>query len=155
MYNFTRNVGWSLIFDLNLMLRTDNSSTGKWNSTNAQQFINYSSQKGYTMDFELGNGIFISNSFFQNFLEPEFLQSLFGYSLTGAQIADSYHDLRNLLNSNSLFKNSKIIGPSILSRSTGLTSTEEQIFEEYNIKVKAQVYFYKFEFSQQWWRQLY
>ena len=80
---------------------------------------------------------------------------MFGFSLTGAQIADSYRDLRNLLNSNSLLKNSKIIGPSISSRSTGLSSTEEQIFEEYDIKVKAQVDFYKFQFSQQWWRRLY
>jgi hypothetical protein len=55
-YNFVQNAGWRLIFDLNDMLRTNETSTGRWNSSNAQLFLNYTSQKGYEMDFELGNG---------------------------------------------------------------------------------------------------
>ena len=53
LYNFTKNVGWRLIFDLNQMLRT---ADNHWNSTNAQLLINYTSSKGYDFDFELGNG---------------------------------------------------------------------------------------------------
>src|SRR4051794_18037782 len=52
LYNFSKNAGWSLIFDLNLMLR----SGDKWDPSNSQDFINYTSSKGYEMNFELGNG---------------------------------------------------------------------------------------------------
>lgn len=45
-----------LIFDLNLMVRNGS----EWDPSNAQQFIDYGSSRGYDMDFELGNGIFLS-----------------------------------------------------------------------------------------------
>uniref|UniRef100_A0A914CFQ3 Uncharacterized protein n=1 Tax=Acrobeloides nanus TaxID=290746 RepID=A0A914CFQ3_9BILA len=58
-YSFVQNAGWRLIFDLNDMLRTNETSTGRWNSSNAQLFLNYTSQKGYELDFELGNGFWV------------------------------------------------------------------------------------------------
>ena len=59
LYNFTQNSGWRLIFDLNVWTTSENNSPGpnwKWNSTNTEQFLNYTSSKGYAIDFELGNG---------------------------------------------------------------------------------------------------
>jgi hypothetical protein len=53
LYGFSKNAGWRLIFDLNQLLR----SGSNWNSSNAQDFINYASSRGYDLDFELGNGI--------------------------------------------------------------------------------------------------
>lgn len=49
LYNFTKNAGWRLIFDMNLELFNRNQ-------TNAIQLLNYTSSKGYDFDFELGNG---------------------------------------------------------------------------------------------------
>lgn len=54
LVNFTRNVGWDLIYDMNDRLRTSNKT---WNSTNAQEIINFLSAKEYTnVNFEIGNG---------------------------------------------------------------------------------------------------
>jgi hypothetical protein len=58
LYNFTKTAGWRLSYDLNALLRTGSQiNTSTWDSSNAQDLINYASQRGYEMDFELGNGI--------------------------------------------------------------------------------------------------
>lgn len=53
IHRFTQKVGWTLIFDLNSLYRTD----GVWNSSNAEVLIKYSIKKNYSMaGWELGNG---------------------------------------------------------------------------------------------------
>uniref|UniRef100_A0A914V5M5 Uncharacterized protein n=1 Tax=Plectus sambesii TaxID=2011161 RepID=A0A914V5M5_9BILA len=50
---FASSVGWRLIFDLNVLIR---SPDGRYNTSNAEMLLNYASQMNYSMDFELGNG---------------------------------------------------------------------------------------------------
>lgn len=51
--NFVTKVGWSLIFDLNSLLREG----GQWLPDNAKLLMDYTSQKGYKITgWELGNG---------------------------------------------------------------------------------------------------
>uniref|UniRef100_A0A914DWT8 Uncharacterized protein n=1 Tax=Acrobeloides nanus TaxID=290746 RepID=A0A914DWT8_9BILA len=54
LYTFTKNVGWRLIFDFDLLRR---NSDDKWDPTNAINLLNYTTSKGYEYDFELGNVI--------------------------------------------------------------------------------------------------
>ena len=50
---FVQNVGWKLIFGLNQLLR---NTDGSWDSSNAEQLIDYTMKKGYQVAWELGNG---------------------------------------------------------------------------------------------------
>ena len=52
---FVQVVGWEFIFGLNSLLRNP-YPVGVWDSTNAAQLMAYSSSKGYTVNWELGNG---------------------------------------------------------------------------------------------------
>lgn len=59
IHRFAQKVGWTLIFDLNSLYRTD----GVWNSSNAEVLINYSIKKNYSMaGWELGNGTEVINN---------------------------------------------------------------------------------------------
>ena len=62
---FVQVVGWEFIFGLNSLLRNP-YPVGVWDSTNAAQLMAYSSSKGYTVNWELGNGetCTVSISFF-------------------------------------------------------------------------------------------
>ena len=50
--------GWEIIFGLNEFLRTS-WPDGDWDSTNAEKLMRYSVSKGYQVNWELGNGIYI------------------------------------------------------------------------------------------------
>ena len=52
LYNFTQAAGWSLIFDLNQLIRNGSN----WDPSDAIEFLDYATSKGYSLDFELGNG---------------------------------------------------------------------------------------------------
>ena len=52
---FVKTVGWEFIFGLNSLLRNP-YPVGVWDSTNAAQLMSYSTSKGYTVNWELGNG---------------------------------------------------------------------------------------------------
>jgi hypothetical protein len=121
LYKLVNNSGWRLIFDFNQLLRAGtNMQTSTWNSTNAQEFINYASSKGYEMDFELGNGNFRSKilDVHVEILEPDLYFKQVNFSLSSQQLADGYNLLRNILNNNSLYKKSLLIGPSTASGSS-------------------------------------
>lgn len=81
IHRFTQKVGWTLIFDLNSLYRTD----GVWNSSNAEVLIKYSIKKNYSMaGWELGN-------------EPgEYLRK-FGVHLTVQQLVKDYQKLSSIL----------------------------------------------------------
>ena len=50
---------------------------------------------------------------FNPFKEPDGFPNQFNTTISGAQIAEDYQTLKNLLNSNNLYKNSIIMGPSV------------------------------------------
>ena len=52
---FVSKVGWHLVFGLNLQLRKP-WPIGAWDSSNAVELMKYSTQKGYNISWELGNG---------------------------------------------------------------------------------------------------
>ena len=50
---FTQLAGWDFIFGLNVLLRQPD---GNWDSSNAEDLFAYTMSKGYTVNWELGNG---------------------------------------------------------------------------------------------------
>ena len=52
---FVEVVGWEFVFGLNGLLR----SNGVWDSSNAALLMSYSNSKGYKVQWELGNGMYI------------------------------------------------------------------------------------------------
>ena len=52
---FTQLAGWDFIFGLNVLLRKPD---GNWDSSNAEDLFAYTMSKGYTVNWELGNGEF-------------------------------------------------------------------------------------------------
>lgn len=93
---FVAKVGWSLIFDLNSLLRKN----GNWSPENAQLLLNYTSMKGYKIaGWELGN-------------EPDAYNHKFGYRITASQRAEDYLQLHSLLNQYSEWRKCVTIGPS-------------------------------------------
>ena len=54
--DFVQTVGWDFIFGLNGLLRTPYPN-GSWDSDNARTLLSYTASKGYTVQWELGNGV--------------------------------------------------------------------------------------------------
>ncbi|XP_052102586.1 heparanase-like isoform X15 [Mytilus californianus] len=110
--HFVTKVGWSLIFDLNSLLREN----GQWLPDNAKLLMDYTSQKGYKITgWELGN-------------EPNSYKHHVGYSISGSQRAKDYSKLHSLLNQYPQWRKSVIIGPS----TTQLSKTSaEKYFTEF------------------------
>ena len=53
---FVKTVGWELVFGLNDFIMKD-WSNGTWNSSNAEELVKYTMEKGYSIfAWELGNG---------------------------------------------------------------------------------------------------
>jgi len=79
---FVAKVGWSIIFDLNSLLRKN----GNWSPENAQLLLNYSTRRGYKIaGWKLGN-------------EPDAYEHRFGYDITASQRAEDYLKIHGLLN---------------------------------------------------------
>ncbi|KAK6174478.1 hypothetical protein SNE40_017748 [Patella caerulea] len=71
--NFVSEVGWDLIFDLNVFLRKD----GHWDPTNAIELLKYTIEKGYRLTgFELGNelDVFPDSPINSTEVAPDFAQ---------------------------------------------------------------------------------
>ena len=49
---FAGRAGWQMMFDLNVLLRRDSV----WDSRNARTLLNYTINKGYSINLQLGNG---------------------------------------------------------------------------------------------------
>lgn len=52
---YTQQVGWDMIFGLNIFLRKP-WPHGPWDTTNAEELMKYTISKGYSVNWELGNG---------------------------------------------------------------------------------------------------
>ena len=53
---FVKKVGWELTFGLNSLLRNP-YPVGVWDSSNAVELMRYPNSRGYTVNWELGNGL--------------------------------------------------------------------------------------------------
>ena len=53
LYQFTKNSGNRMIFDLNVLIR---KSDGTWDDSNARQIVEFTKSHGMTLDWQLGNG---------------------------------------------------------------------------------------------------
>ena len=63
---YAQKVGWEVIFGLNVFLRS-HWPHGSWDTTNAEKLIKYTISKGYSVNWELGNGIYASpHAFYHN-----------------------------------------------------------------------------------------
>ena len=50
---FSKNVGWSFLFDVNVLIRDEEN---KWSSSNARKLLKFSSKQGFDdITWELGN----------------------------------------------------------------------------------------------------
>ena len=52
---FIHNANWELIFTLNALLRRP-WPNGTWESSNAKLLMDYTTSRGYSVSWELGNG---------------------------------------------------------------------------------------------------
>ncbi|KAK6174480.1 hypothetical protein SNE40_017749 [Patella caerulea] len=78
--NFVSEVGWDLIFDLNVFLRKD----GRWDPTNAIELLKYTIEKGYKpAAYELGNELDVFRDF----------------NVTAREVAPDFAHLKQLLSS--------------------------------------------------------
>ncbi|XP_064603735.1 inactive heparanase-2-like isoform X1 [Liolophura sinensis] len=93
LYHFARDVGWDMIFDLNLLHRHH----GEWDSTNAESLMKYAASKGYRFHLELGN-------------EPNLYERR-GIHVDPAQIGRDYGKLKHLMNSIHPFNEMMLVGP--------------------------------------------
>ena len=99
IFTFAKEVGLSIIFGLNLLLR--DSNTHNWNSTNAQQLMKYITGRGFKCDWELGN-------------EPFDLHGLVNWTITGKELAADFKIFRQLLNDHPEYGH-MIFGPDVSS----------------------------------------
>ena len=53
---YTQEVGWDMTFGLNVFLRNP-WPHGSWDMTNAEELMKYTISKGYSVNWELGNGM--------------------------------------------------------------------------------------------------
>ena len=100
--NFVHEVGWELLFDLNVLLRTSTH----WDWENAEKLLQYSIKKNYTshLNFELGN-------------EPNAFPHALGRNVTASQLGHDFLALYFLLRARpefkSHFKGSLLVGPDV------------------------------------------
>ncbi|KAI5640342.1 heparanase-like [Phthorimaea operculella] len=86
--------GVKLLFSMNVMLRDQHN---EWSETNAEEILEYSRRKGYSIDWQLGN-------------EPNSFKHVFNISISPQMLAKDFKKLRKLLNHHG-YKNSLLVGP--------------------------------------------
>nr|XP_006816007.1 PREDICTED: heparanase-like [Saccoglossus kowalevskii] len=106
---FASEVGWNVIFGLNVLLRHGNDS---WDSSNAMELMKYTVEKGYSVNWELGN-------------EPNSLNRTVGRTLDASVLAQDFVTLRNILNSHEELRHNLLFGPDI--NAVGKKKTDKYI----------------------------
>ncbi|XP_067659153.1 heparanase-like [Haliotis asinina] len=103
--NFTKEVGWDLIFGLSVLQRKD----GRWDPSNADQLLDYTTQKGYDIyGFELGN-------------EPLGIPDHYNTSISGSQLGRDFLTFHDVLRKRPYFKDTLILGPDIFYIERGIS----------------------------------
>lgn len=90
---FCRATKVKLLFTFNVLLRVNHT----WNEQNAKDLLEYSKNKHFDVDWQLGN-------------EPNSFQHVFNISLTPEMLAHDFQRLRKVLN-HSGYKHSLLVGP--------------------------------------------
>ncbi|XP_006817513.1 heparanase-like [Saccoglossus kowalevskii] len=93
---FANKVGWSMIFGLNVLIRKGD----EWDPTNAIKLFNYTLEKGYKVNWELGN-------------EPNLFPHKANITVEPAQLAKDFIALRNYLNSRKELRSDLLFGPDV------------------------------------------
>ncbi len=97
---FSAAVGWKLLFDANVLLRT---AKDKWDPDNLSSLLRYSSEKRRRFSdvaWELGN-------------EPNSLHHQLNVTLSPTRLGRDFATLRHLLNSFPAYANSTMVGPDV------------------------------------------
>ncbi|KAL1132763.1 hypothetical protein AAG570_010715 [Ranatra chinensis] len=93
---FAKAVGLKLLFDLNVLLRINDT----WDSSNAENLLDYSFAHHYNVDWQLGN-------------EPNVFKNTFGVEVSPTSLAADFGTLRHLLQQYSYYNTSLVVGPDI------------------------------------------
>lgn len=97
MNNFVKETDLSLLFDLNVLLRHNNT----WDSTNAKKLLTVSTEYACNVSWQLGN-------------EPNSFKHVFGVDISAKQLGKDFKELRQLLDDfPSCYKNSTLVGPDV------------------------------------------
>lgn len=91
--DFCKAAKLKLLFTFNVLLRDEHG----WDEHNARELLEYSKNKQFDIDWQLGN-------------EPNSFQHVFNMSLTPHALAQDFQKLRKLLN-HSGYKHSLLVGP--------------------------------------------
>ena len=104
---FVKNLGWTLIFDLNLLRRR---TDGAWDPSNAVQMIGYLKERKFDLHYQLGN-------------EPDLFPRHLNITIPPRQLAKDFENLHSILREVTGGW-SKLIGPDVA------TLTRYNYFEE-------------------------
>ncbi|XP_038046652.1 heparanase-like [Patiria miniata] len=95
--DFSREVGWRFIFDVNEFLRRN----GHWDPNNLEKLLAYNTMKNYTVwAWQMGN-------------EPNAYKHSEGVTMTATQVAKDFIKFRALLNARKQYRDSLVIGPDV------------------------------------------
>ncbi|XP_017599596.1 PREDICTED: heparanase [Corvus brachyrhynchos] len=97
LYSFANCSGFHLIFGLNALLRKGGL---QWDSSNAQELLDYCASQRYNISWELGN-------------EPNSFRKKSGIHIDGFQLGQDFIHLRQLLNNYALYQHAKLYGPDV------------------------------------------
>lgn len=120
IFHFANDAGLSVIFGLNVLLRTPEMN---WDTSNAEKLMAYMVGKGYHCGWELGN-------------EPVDLKGLVNRTITGEQLAKDFKILRELLDQHPKYGR-LIVGPDVSSPWKG--QTRSAFLEEFLSNIQGSI----------------
>ncbi|GJQ65491.1 hypothetical protein Trydic_g7595 [Trypoxylus dichotomus] len=97
LYNLAFTTGFTILFDLNALLRKED---GSWDYENAEKFIQFSNDNNMDVIWQLGN-------------EPNSFPHVFNNSVNASQLAQDFMTLRRILNKYPKYANALLVGPDI------------------------------------------
>lgn len=109
------NSGFTLLFDLNCLIRFKD---GSWNPANAESLIEFSNKYNLNVIWELGNGnkiigvcvFFFNSPHFLN-LEPNAFRHVFDYEVNATQLGKDFLLLKNILRKYPRYRDALLVGP--------------------------------------------
>ncbi|XP_071827580.1 heparanase-like isoform X3 [Apostichopus japonicus] len=113
--SFVEDVGFQLVFDINVLLRTPEN---KWDPSNLEQLLDYNSKKGHKVNFQLGN-------------EPNAFRLIANISITPEALADDFKTLRTILKQRKLYQESLLIGPDTTSLVKHMNSDAKEYLQQF------------------------
>ncbi|KRT78377.1 hypothetical protein AMK59_6605 [Oryctes borbonicus] len=97
LYDLASTTGFTILFDLNVLLR---KADGTWDYENAEKLIEFSNDKNMDVIWQLGN-------------EPNSFQHVFNTSVNASQLAQDFMTLRRILSKYPMYTNALLVGPDV------------------------------------------